>query len=198
MRIAALRRSVFFQNSTGSTSCADLFGSSSVGSGLARPVEVTGNAVSQGFSQTGFIGTVVDPRSQNQSVFTGFHTNGSTVKCNSQFAASVAGSVHQHAFHVFGSSTSTVSLTVPSGNSDVQVVYGSSVGTEHGFGGFGQVQTLSDTAADSVVLVSRQGDGSQNTDNGDNDHQLDQGETFLHCFHVQTPFGLVVRRNCRF
>ena len=46
-----------------------------------------------------------------------------------------------------------------------------------------------------VVLVSRQGDSGQDTDNGDNDHQLDQGETFLQCFHVLTPVS--VWQNCR-
>ena len=35
-----------------------------------------------------------------------------------------------------------------------------------------------------VVLVSRQGDSGQDTDNCYDDHQFDQGETFLDCFHL--------------
>ena len=37
--------------------------------------------------------------------------------------------------------------------------------------------------ADGVVLISRQCHGSQDTDDGHDDHQFDQGKTFLHCFH---------------
>ena len=48
-------------------------------------------------------------------------------------------------------------------------------------------ETLSQLRTGDVVLVSRQGDGGQNTDNGDYDHQFDQGETFLDCFHVLSP-----------
>ena len=38
-------------------------------------------------------------------------------------------------------------------------------------------------AADSVVLVCRQGDYGQDAQDGDDDHQFDQGKTFLDCFH---------------
>ena len=42
--------------------------------------------------------------------------------------------------------------------------------------------TFSSLRTGNIVLVSRQGDSSQDTDNGDNDHQLDQGKTFLYLF----------------
>ena len=38
--------------------------------------------------------------------------------------------------------------------------------------------------AGSVVAVHRQGDSGQDTDNCYDDHQFDQGETFLDCFHL--------------
>lgn len=50
-----------------------------------------------------------------------------------------------------------------------------------------QVQTFGYFSADGVVLVCRECDNGQNTQDGDNDHQLDQGETFLDCFHGITP-----------
>lgn len=48
-----------------------------------------------------------------------------------------------------------------------------------------------DLGADDVVLVSRDGDSSQDTDDRDNDHQFDQGETLLNTLHgVDSLFGL--------
>ena len=44
-------------------------------------------------------------------------------------------------------------------------------------------ETFRSLGTSQVVLVSRQSDSSQDTDNGDNDHQLDEGEAFLHFFH---------------
>ena len=48
----------------------------------------------------------------------------------------------------------------------------------------------------SVVLVSWQGDSGQDTDNCYNDHQFDQGETFLDCFHlINSSLKSVVNKN---
>src|SRR5690554_4772287 len=39
----------------------------------------------------------------------------------------------------------------------------------------------------SVILISRQCYSRQNTNNRHNDHQFNQGETFLYVFHVVSP-----------
>src|SRR5690606_12310477 len=50
---------------------------------------------------------------------------------------------------------------------------------------------LGDLGPCGVVLISRQRDSRQNTDNRNHDHQLDKGKTFLHLsFHFSTPFVL--------
>ena len=47
-------------------------------------------------------------------------------------------------------------------------------------------------SADGVVLIGGQGDGGQNTDDGHDDHQFDEGKTFLDCFHdVLLERGLI-------
>ena len=46
-----------------------------------------------------------------------------------------------------------------------------------------KVESFRHLRTSNVVLVSRQSDSSQDTDNSDNDHQLDKGEAFLHFFH---------------
>jgi hypothetical protein len=38
-----------------------------------------------------------------------------------------------------------------------------------------------------AVLIGRDGDGRQNTDDGHHDHQFNQGKTFLHGLHGKTP-----------
>jgi hypothetical protein len=40
-----------------------------------------------------------------------------------------------------------------------------------------------------VYSELRDGDGGQNTDDRDDDHQLDQGKAFLQLLHVGTPSG---------
>ena len=42
-------------------------------------------------------------------------------------------------------------------------------------------------AADGVVLVGGQGDGGQDADNGDDDHQFDQGKTFFALLSFLNP-----------
>ena len=46
-----------------------------------------------------------------------------------------------------------------------------------------QNQTFARLGANGVILISRQRNGGQNTNNRHDDHQFDEGETFLHCFH---------------
>ncbi len=48
-------------------------------------------------------------------------------------------------------------------------------------------QRFTNSSANSVILICRQSDSSQNTDDGDHDHQFDQGKTLLHLsFHSLT------------
>lgn len=44
-------------------------------------------------------------------------------------------------------------------------------------------QDFRDAGTSRVILISRQRNGGQNTNNRHDDHQFDEGETFLHCFH---------------
>src|SRR5262249_12145402 len=47
-------------------------------------------------------------------------------------------------------------------------------------GSAGEAQTFRDLRADQVVLIRGNGDGRQNADDRDDDHQLNEGETLLH------------------
>ncbi|SUD19005.1 Uncharacterised protein [Aquipseudomonas alcaligenes] len=50
---------------------------------------------------------------------------------------------------------------------------------------------ISTTAVD-VILISRQGDGGQDANDSNNNHQLDQGEAFLHLrFHNSLPWDVI-------
>ena len=46
--------------------------------------------------------------------------------------------------------------------------------------GVRQIQTFRDFRADGVVLIRRDGDRGQDTDDGNHDHQFDEGEALLH------------------
>lgn len=50
---------------------------------------------------------------------------------------------------------------------------------------------LGNLSLSDVVLVSRNRYRSQDTDDRYNDHQLDQGKTFLYLFHVEAPLLLI-------
>src|SRR4029079_18007471 len=52
-----------------------------------------------------------------------------------------------------------------------------------GLANAGGVHELGHARAHGVVLVRRDGDGSQDADDRDHDHELDQGETSLHVLH---------------
>ena len=65
-----------------------------------------------------------------------------------------------------------------------------------GFLTFHQGNCFRNLRTTGVVLVSRQSDNCQNTDNCDYDHQFDQGETFLDCFHlINSSLKSVVNKN---
>ena len=69
---------------------------------------------------------------------------------------------------------------------DVGAGEAAALGPEVGHAVFGaghQHLAFRDLSADGVVLIGGQGDGSQNTDDGHDDHQFDEGKTFLDCFH---------------
>jgi len=68
---------------------------------------------------------------------------------------------------------------------------GGRVGLGHGeLGGAGEVDAFRDLGADRVVLVGRDGDGHQDAEDRDDDHQFDQGEALLELFHGVSPRGV--------
>src|SRR5690348_9817178 len=58
-------------------------------------------------------------------------------------------------------------------------------------GAVGQRRAFRHLRTNQVVLVRRNGDGRQDRDDRDDDHQFDQGETFLQRFHGWIPLWLV-------
>ena len=84
--------------------------------------------------------------------------------------------------HIFGSGTGTILLRIPGGGRNRQIIRRGNF-IDHSLRTRGQRQTFRNTRTNRVILISGQRNGGQNTNNRHDDHQFDEGETFLHCFH---------------
>ena len=146
------------------------------------PVQSTCSTSCNCSLQTLTVTATTYPWSKSQGVFCTCNTNVGRIVSNGNKTSST---IHINAGNIFRVSTSTIILSVPSCSNTCQVVSCCRTFCSNSlFGRFSQAQTFSYAGTYGVVLVSRQGDSGQNTDNCDYDHQFDQGETFLDCFHL--------------
>lgn len=144
----------------------------------ASPINGATSASSHCSRQSSASVTIIDIGRQNQSV-TGSRQAHLVSDIRNSDNTGVT-SIHQNRCYVLTGCTQIIGLLVPSSGCASQISSRStSIRGDHQFGGLSQNQTFTDTGTNGVVLIGRQSNRSQNTDDRYNDHQLDQSEAFF-------------------